>query len=203
MIGTTTGTPLDDTAARAGAALDWLAFRVGPPGDPTGWTRCDEVDAAHVAGWEARVATALEAEHGRSHPSTAAAYVLDWCAGLPGHVGGAFFRLARRVPRLDRASLAFACEPVERYPDRVALLDRRFWCLPDDPAAGHPAATAVRDLDALADVLRAQVRAHADEFLAGYRGGARLPRRHLLGAFFDGLDVGVWSAGSPSGSPPR
>lgn len=43
---------------------------------------------------------------------------------------------------------------------------------------------------------RAQVRAHADDFLATYRPGARLPRRDLLGAFFDGLDTGFWSDAS-------
>lgn len=33
--------------------------------------------------------------------------------------------------------------------------------------------------------------------VAGYRGGARLPRRGLLGAFYDGLDAGVWFGGDP------
>jgi hypothetical protein len=55
----------------------------------------------------------------------------------------------------------------------------------------------VTDEAALAAVLRAGVRAHADDFLAGYAGGARLARRHRLGDFFDGLDTGVWYGASP------
>ena len=52
------------------------------------------------------------------------------------------------------------------------------------------------DEAALADVLRGQVRMHADDFLAGYVGRAKLARRHRLGAFFDGLDTGVWYGGT-------
>jgi hypothetical protein len=55
----------------------------------------------------------------------------------------------------------------------------------------------VPDDAALAAVLRAQVRAHADWFLSWYRPGARLARRNLLGAFFDGLDCGLWSGAGP------
>jgi hypothetical protein len=109
-------------------------------------------------------------------------------------VAAGFFRHARRVPRLDPASLAFHGEPGNPIPDAYALLDERFWCLPDDPEATHPLATVVPDVDALTATLRAQVRAHADAFLAGYRPGSPLPRRALLGAFFDGLDTGLWCA---------
>ena len=77
------------------------------------------------------------------------------------------------------------------------MLDSRFWCLPSDPEAPHPDAEVVSSEAELAAVLRSQVRAHADDFLAGYVGGAKLARRHLLGAFFDGLDTGVWYGGSP------
>ncbi len=107
------------------------------------------------------------------------------------------FRLARRVPRLDRASLAFTREPAEHYPHAIALLDPRFWCLPGDADAGHTDATVVADEVALAEVLRAQVRAHADDFLTDFRPSTRLPRRGLLGAFFDGLDTGIWFGGDP------
>ena len=39
-------------------------------------------------------------------------------------------------------------------------------------------------------MLRTQIRKHADDFLASYQPGARLPRRNLLGAFYDALDSG-------------
>jgi len=98
------------------------------------------------------------------------------------------------VPRLDRDAVAFR-RAGEAYPDAYALLDARFWCLPTDPAADHPDATPVADEPALAAVLRAQVRAHADAFVAEHPSRRLLPRRALLGAFTDGLDTGLWLAG--------
>lgn len=190
--------PLQSTVARLDAAIGWLALRVGLPEDTPAWTRCADVDAAFVAEWESAMAGGIARTYGRSHPMTATGFCLDGYAGIPGHIGGATFRLARRVPRLDRDSLAFSRDPDAHHPDGIALLDPRFWCLPGDPDAAHPDATVVDDERALAAVLRGQVRAHADAFLAGYRGGARLPRRGLLGAFFDGLDVGVWFGGDPA-----
>lgn len=192
---------LAETAAAADAAAPWRTVRFGLPDDATGWVRCAEVDSAFVARWEGAVAELLVHDHGRTDAMAAAGFVLAWYAALPGAVGGAFFRLARRVPRLGRDSLAFRCSPEGRYPDGVAVLDPRFWCLPDDPAATGGAATVVPDDHALGAVLREQVRAHADAFLAGYRPGARLPRRALLGAFTDGLDTGIWTAGAAGGRP--
>ena len=180
-------TPLADSAARLGEAFGHPVL-CGEPGP--GWTRCAEVDAAFVTRWEQAVAAQHVHEFGRSHPTTAAGYVLGWYAGVPAGVGGALFRLARRVPRLDRDAVAFRLA-AEAYPDAYALLDARFWCLPTDPAADHPDATAVRDEPALAAVLRAQVREHADAFLAEHPTRGRLPRRALLGAFTDGVDTGL------------
>ncbi|NMH96425.1 (2Fe-2S)-binding protein [Pseudonocardia acidicola] len=181
-----------ETAARVSAAVEGLDVRVGPVRAEDGWTRCDEVGAAFVARWEAETAAALPGWYGRTHPTTASAFVLHWCADLPGLAGAAFLRHARRVPRLDRAALAFRRDPGNPVPAATGLLDDRFWCLPDDPAADDPAATVVADEHALAAVLRGQIRGHADEFLADYPPGRPLPRRALLGAFFDGLDAGVW-----------
>lgn len=226
MTATLLTEPLGASARQVDAALEWCLVRVGmpqddpaqggsaqgrsaqgrsaqgrsaPDDDPT-WTRCADVDAAFLTGWERRIAAGLVRNHGRSNPMTVAGFSLDWYAGVPGQLGGAMYRLARRVPRLDRASLAFTRDPAQHYPRGIALLDPRFWCLPADPDADHPAATVVDDEVALAGVLRAQVRAHADDFLADFRPSARLPRRGLLGAFFDGLDTGVWFGGEPGAS---
>jgi hypothetical protein len=184
-------TPLADSAARLAEAFEHpvLCGAHGP-----GWTRCAEVDAAFVTRWEQAVAAQHVHEFGRSHPTTATGYVLGWYAGIPAAVGGALFRLARRVPRLGRAAVAFRlCAAA--YPDAYALLDTRFWCLPTDPAADHPDATAVPDEAELAAVLRAQVREHADAFLAQHPSRGRLPRRALLGAFTDGVDTGLQLGG--------
>ncbi|MEN3301974.1 (2Fe-2S)-binding protein [Pseudonocardia sp.] len=164
-----------------------------------GWTVCADVD---VAAWESATFEALPGWYGAAHPATASAYVLHWYAGVVGTVGAVFFRHARRVPRLDPSSLAFHREPGNPIPDAYALLDERFWCLPDDAEAAHPLATVVPDVGALAATLRAQVRVHADAFLTGYRPGSPLPRRALLGAFFDGLDTGLWCAEDGTTHPP-
>jgi hypothetical protein len=182
---------------RVDALQEWCTVRIGVPAGDAGWVGCAALDAAFVTAWEDVVAATQQRDHGLRSATATAAYVLGWYAALPGQVGGAFFRLARRVPRLDPQALAFHRHP-DGHCDGIALLDDRFWCLPDDPAADDPAATPVPDEATLAAVLRAQVRGHADHFLARYRPAARLPRRSLLGAFFDGLDTGLW-LGGPDG----
>jgi hypothetical protein len=134
--------------------------------------------------------------YGRDDPITSSGYVLSWYADVAPSAGALSFLLDRRVPNLDRDALAFRRYAEVEYPEAIALLDSTFWCLPDDPAADHPDATVVSDQQTLAAILRAQVRRHADDFLATYRPGARLPRRHLLGAFFDSLDDGFWISDS-------
>lgn len=180
------------TLARVSAETEWLTVRLGLPDGAEGWTGMADLDPTYLRAWERETARRHDAAYGRCEPVAAAAYVLSWYAGLPGEVGGACFALARRVPRLTPDVLALHRHPTEAHPDGVALLDGAFWCLPDDPAAGDPAATVVADEAALAAVLRAEVRDHADRFLAWYSPGARLPRRSLLGAFVDGIDVGLW-----------
>lgn len=188
--------PLTVTADAAAATLSWLTVRVDPHATSrTGWVCCADLSPNDMAGWEAAVADQLARRHGRSDPRTAAGYVLGWYAAVPAMIGGAFFRLARRVPQLGTRDLAFHRAP-EGHPDGIALLNESFWCLPSDPAADDPRATTVDDEARLAAVLRAQVRRHADEFLSWYRPGARLPKRALLGAFFDALDTGVSYGGS-------
>ena len=106
-------TPLVDSAARLTEAFGQPVVHgaAGP-----GWTRCADVDAGFVARWERDVAAEHVREYGRSHPSAAAGYVLGWYAGIPAGLGGALFRLERRVPRLDRTAVAFRLAP-EAYPE--------------------------------------------------------------------------------------
>lgn len=193
--------PLAATVARADAERDWLAIRIADE-VPSGWTRCSEVDADHVARWEERVEAWHRAELGRTHPRATSGYVLGYYAEVAPAIAASFFRLDRRVPTLTAEALAFRTDPVHTYVDGIALLRRTFWCLPGDAAAAHPDATVVADEAALAMLLRQQVRAHADAFLATYRPRARLPRRALAGAFYDALDAGLASEqGEPPGEP--
>ncbi|PZF83822.1 (2Fe-2S)-binding protein [Jiangella anatolica] len=184
--------PLARTLGRASRAHDWLGLTLSPGRVPDGFVRTSDVDESYVTTWEAAAVAGQVTEYGRSHPLTTSGYVLGWYADVVSVTAARCFFVDRRVPRLGRESLAFRCHPEHPYPDDVAVLDPRFWCLPCDDAAAHPDATVVDDEAALAAVLRAEVRAHADAFLATFRTGARLPRRHLLGAFFDGIDSGFW-----------
>jgi hypothetical protein len=190
--------PLRATAARADGVRDWLTVACGGL-VPEGWLLCCDVDGNVVTEWERRAAESQIRYDGRTHPVTAASYVLGWYADIVTGLGATCFLLDRRVPRLGRDVVAFRRHAEDHYPDAVMLLDPRFWCLPGDPDAAHPDASVVPDENALAARLRAEVRAHADDFLASYRPGARLPRRDLLGAFFDGVDVGFWRDDSSTG----
>lgn len=201
MSAPSASSPLHATALRVSTAVDHLDVRPGLPARATddSWTRCSDVDRPFLTTWEARIAEDMSRDYGRADPIAVSGFALDRYAGIPGQVGGALFRLARRVPRLDRAALAFTCGTGEgQYPVAIALLDDRFWCLPADADAAHPSATVADGTASLAAELRAQVRAHADGFLAGYRPGRRTSPRGLLGAFFDGLDTGIWFGGDDS-----
>ncbi len=124
--------------------------------------------------------------------STAAACVLDCYSYGSGFPVGAMFHVARRVPRVGIDDVVLRIHPEQWWTSGVALLDARFWCLPDDPAADHPTATVVATEAELAAVARAQVHAHAEAFLATFDPGVGMGRRARLGAFFDALDAGPW-----------
>lgn len=192
-----TDSPLRSTLSAIDVEDEWVEWRLATADLAEDWTRCDDVDGAFVAEWERDAARHQERGHRRSDPRAAAAHVLGWYAELPGMMGGRMFAAARRVPRLDAGSLAFRLHPTEFWPDGIALLDARFWCLADDPSTGSPSASVVGTEEELATLLRRQVRAHADTFLTWYRPGAKLARRNLVGAFFDGLDTGLWGGVDP------
>lgn len=178
---------------------DMNAVRLGIPAGQGAWNLCAAVieDQRYVLRWQDAVAEQLSQIY--STPAsrvdvTAAACVLDWYAYAPGFLAGAMFHVARRVPNVSPEVLAFRRDPVEHWISGTALCDDRFWCLPDDPGADDDGAHVVADEAALAAIARAQVRAHADRFLASYEPGVRLPRRALMGVFFDSLDSGPWIA---------
>lgn len=186
--------PLAGTAESVSRYLPSGALVFGRPDPGSHWMRCVDVDRSYISEWETATEQRLVEEHGASHPMTAAGYVLSWYARMPGLIGGLCFGVCKRVPRLGPWDIAFTRQD-NHAPGEYALLTEGFWCLEQDPDADHPDATVVDDAAQLAQILRSTVRAHADAFLRQYVPGTRLPRRHLLGAFFDGLDTGLWRAG--------
>lgn len=195
----------DSALSESLALLDTIepemnAVRQELPGDePDDWSVCASVigDREFLRGWQRDVAALLGQDYdgpAKELETTAAACVLDSYAYAPGFLVGALFHISRRVPRVSPEVVAFRRDRAEHWISGTALLSAEFWCLPDDPAADYPNARVVADTAQLAAVARCEVRAHADRFLADYDPGVRLPRRALLGMFFDSLDSGPWIA---------
>jgi hypothetical protein len=174
------------------------------------WVRCADLlaDPAPLADWTRRLADWLDREYGEAPDRTVAGYLLSWYLTVPAQVGALLFHTTRRVPLLDPASLAVRFGPDHPRPDAIALLDDRFACLADDPAATDPAATPVADDAALAAVLRERYAAHAQRFLTAVAGpsvnqpvcSVRLGRRTLWALATDALDGAFWRIGQFCGN---
>jgi hypothetical protein len=178
----------------------------GPTVAPWGatWIRCADLLAAPegFTAWRARIAEAVGRGLG-SPPAVVpgvvlAAYQLGWYADVIGWAAGALFHRERRVPSCDPAHIWFRLDD-GAYPADVALTQRRFACLPQDPQAAHPDADVVADEPALAALLRARVVAHAAAFLAVWEPEVRLGSRTRWGAISDLLDCAPWAAGMAAG----
>lgn len=210
--------PLTASVAVVDRAVKLLSFRVigdsRLPVDhripaapqPADWIECDHVlsDSAFFAWWRAKVARWLTEQH--AVPAQAAVpekttggYVLQWYLIVPSYLGALLFHAARRVPTLAPQQLRFRLDSAVLR--EVALRPGRFWCLPDDPDAGHPDAVPVPDEAALGTVLRGQVIAHASRFLTVYGRQVRFGRRTKWATVTDVLDSGLLLAGRAFGSP--
>lgn len=178
-----------------------VTVRFGAPSQESqhrGWLRCADLlaDPAGFDSWRKDLAEWLNEHHAGNIPDrTTAGYVLAWYLQVPAYLGALLFHSARRVPWLRPGDLAFRLSGGRPHPDGIALLSAGFLCLPDDPAAGTPEATVVRDEAALAGVLRARFAGHAREFVAAFAPTVRLGRHMLWGAATDALDSALWNAG--------
>ncbi|MGW0518023.1 (2Fe-2S)-binding protein [Crossiella sp. NPDC003009] len=173
-----------------------LTVRFGTPDDS--WRVCADLlaDPAQFDRWRKDLAIWLNDHYDGNVPDrTTAGYVLAWYLQVPAYLGAILFHTARRVPWLRPGDLAFRLSGDRPHPDGIALLSAGFVCLPEDPAAGTPEATVVRDEAALAGVLRARFAGHAREFVAAYGPTTRLGRHMLWGAATDALDSALWQTG--------
>lgn len=169
-------------------------------GNREGWVTCQELvdEPAEVRRWGDGLATHLAELYPDATAAavrlTAAACVLDSYAYAPGFLVGAMVHVAQRVPHVAPELVAVRRHPTEHWISGVAVLDDRFWCLPGDPDADHPAATVVTSPEALADEARREVLDHATGFLATYDPGVGLGRRARVWFFLDSLDSAPWIA---------
>jgi len=195
---------MDDLARRLDAGIAWLAIRWGLPYSPRSprWLRCADVlaDPAGLPGWLAQVTDGVTRLNGGVPPPlvTPASYLMAWYLDVPAYVGGLSFGLARRVPSLAPEDLAVHLDP-GGWPDGVALLGRRFACLPDDPASGHTDADVVADSHELAAVLRHRLAEHARALHDAYRPDVKISSLQRWGTVTDMLDVALWQSGTPRG----
>nr|WP_189055362.1 (2Fe-2S)-binding protein [Longimycelium tulufanense] len=185
-----------------------MELRLGAPGEGTagrgGWERCVDLlaDPARLDTWRARLADWLRTAYGLAGAPerTTDGYVMAWYLGVPALLGATLFHTARRVPSLRPEDLAFRLAGDRPHPDGIALLDGRFSCLPDDPAADSPDSTMVADEHALAELLRARYVGHAARFVAVFGPTTRIGRRMLWAAATDALDAALWQAGRVFGN---
>lgn len=190
--------PLAGSFARLNEAQSWLRLAAGLPEEPERtWWRCATVltQPAHFEKWGAELAAWLQATYAEAPERVVAGYLLTWYLSVPGMLAGFLFHRDRRVPELRPEALAFRLGEQRPHPDGVAVLDQRFACLPDDPAAGTPQATVVADESALAALLRARFAGHAAQFVAAFQPAVRFGPRTLWAAATDALDEGLWLAG--------
>ena len=199
-------TVLPDASPGVTSVTIGIGVRYGLPANTTdGWWNCADTlaEPERFASWRKRLAEWLDVVYGSAPERTTAGYVMSWYLTVPGLVAGLLFHGARRAPSLRPADLAFRLGHPRPHPVEVAVLSRRFACLPDDPAAESPEATVVADENALAALLRARFAAHAAEFVRVFGPTTRLGRHTLWSAATDALDSGAWLAGKALGDEAR
>lgn len=192
-----TGSPVAEAYARLTRAYG--ALRVtelaapGPSPRGAGWVGADELAAGGEAldsflAWDD---AQVLADYGhRARPDVVATFGLHryaWPACLL--ITMPWF-LDRRVPRLPPDGVAF-----HRTEGRMAVRAESFACLPDDPAAAHPAARPVPDEEALRAEVRAAVAEHLGPVLEGFGPRMRRGRRALWGMVTDEIVEGLWYVG--------
>ncbi|OLR90260.1 iron-sulfur protein [Actinokineospora bangkokensis] len=178
-----------------------VELRHGDQRGVPGWRTCADflADPGAFGSWRAGLAAWLDHQYGESPDRTTAGYVMSWYLWVPGYVAGLLFHHERRVPSLRPEHLAFRMAEPRPHPEAIAVLTPGFTCLPDDPDAGDPHATAVPDEQALAAVLRGRFTAHAARFVEVFADQARFGRRMLWSAATDALDNALWLAGRYGG----
>jgi hypothetical protein len=194
--------PLADSLAKVSTMQEQVELRLGtPPGAGADWVNCAELLAtpAGFDRWRAELAGSLTDRYGEAPSRTTAGYVMYWYLFVPGYVGALLFHHERRVPSLRPADLAFTTASPRPHPSGIAVLTPAFACLPDDPAAGTPETTTVRDEHALAALLRARYVAHANRFVRVFGPTVRFGRHTLWAAATDVLDTSLWLAGRYAG----
>lgn len=186
-------------AAEVMPALRISEERQLPRGD--GWVLASELAAGGEAltAALAREEREVEATYGRqARPDVVASFALHRHAWPSALLFTLPYFLLRRVPWLTPADVAF-------HPDtgRLAVRVSAFGCLPDDPAAGDPAARVVGSEPALRAAVRRAAATYLGPLLAAFGPRMRRGPRALWGAACDELVEGLWYLGQLLGEEER
>ncbi|AUG76505.1 Iron-sulfur protein [Kitasatospora sp. MMS16-BH015] len=106
--------------------------------------------------------------------------------------------LERRVPRIPAEAVA-----LRRRSNELSFRYEEFSCLPDDPAAGLPAARVVPDEAALRERLLAALAEHLAPVLTAFRPELRRGPHTLRAMATDDVIEALWYAGSLLGAEDR
>ena len=170
-------------------AARYDAFEVGLDGD--GWVR---LTAARDHEWlVARIARLAEGgEHGPRPLAVAGAYFggdLSWQIAA---TAALLLHSDRRALDVSLENLAVRIDD-DGWPSRLAVVEERFACLPEDPAAGSEGVTVVADRAALVAFLADAIVEAMEPVLRSVRALSRYGQPGLWGALADHVANVAWN----------
>ena len=195
---TESATPLAATLARLDAADPYCDPTAGTPVGER-WTRIQDLldDQSVLRRW-------FEGLSGESNgvPDVAASYLASWLGGIVLDPIGWALGVERRAWPLDPASL-WIHRHEDGWFDGFAVAAQQVRMLPDDPAAGHPDAVVVADVDALRAGVAGDAVAVLGPLFASVRSFAPFGVRGMWGAVADSLGSSAAIAAFRAGRPAR
>lgn len=166
--------PLRHTYARVRARNPYLQVHVGGYDGSGGWSMRDLL-ASGCQGLDQQLAIMFQHYKSTDLDVLVRFFFGGFAYALASATVGPFV-VDRRVPAVSPETVGFACGEWGG-PEAVILPDVRFYCLPDDPAAGHDDALLVADRHALRDLLREELIACCEPLIASLRQKARIGAR--------------------------
>ena len=174
--------PLTETLARVAHAANYFYGEIG--GLETGWFLASDLIQENSAALEAALAFQATNHPNMDARSRGSYFIGEYTWFVPG-VAVTAYMTERRVPDLSLENLALRFNKYTWHENgesgegdrlEVRFLSGRFAALPDDPAAQHPDAVIVPDVNALRDWLRTSLETHLTPLIERINASTRLGR---------------------------